>query len=577
MPPYPDDADSSVLGGTAYAAARQRRAQSTMSAMSAGAVSTASTGTFLSKASTTVLDARFGKARRRALRRQRHALLDPQLRQREGAKERVADGKTRPNNEHVNLLENGRPPRQMEDTVDADEEEGAHDGGTGRSGVSVRFTPSEVASRVSSHVSSRVSSGMRGRSRHSKDDSAASGESGGRPKRGRSPEQSVLGRLDDHVITPNDAADAHDPGNYILGKPGMEGDGELDMCCGKHAWWQPSMISAGFERIVALSEYDREMRRLVKLAVPYSASALLTGLLDIVRVAIVAQYLGTQAVAAYTLVDLLLGLSSEFFGGVIAAEGTLCSHAVGADNYKLAGQYVQISAIIYTLCLIPNIVFWLFLLDDAIRWFGFDTEVAEIGYQYGIVVLFHEWLVGMGYAYHSLLDVIDLEDWSTIIGALEELTGVIVTLVVVITRETTLQEIGLIDLGVSLIFFVFNCWYTVYKGWMNDYLEGMVGTCALSVSSDPVWFLGSSNRRLLPALCVFLVVGSGGPDRDGDGGSFSTLLSLTEPTSFACVCPASICFVVLCQSIKHRIEVPFRMSLEPQRRWPLDICSNTER
>lgn len=478
MPPYPDDADASIIGGGAFSGVRQRtEVHSTVSGVSAGVVSTVTVTSNLSKASTSILDT--GRSRGRATRRQRHVLMDPKTRKQEGELERLADVSS----DDVHPTEKKKLMVRKAQTLLVGSADDMEPGMTASELVHARHearAASEVASRVSSRVSSRLTlgSGFRGRLRNRHGDGS---NLSGASKRNASPEPSVLGKLEDHVITPNDAADAHDPGNYLLEK-GMEGDEEIDLCCGKHAWWQASMLAAGFDRLVVLSELDHEYRRILKLSVPYSISGLMNGILETISVALVAHYLGTESVAAYTLVELVLGLTSEFVGGIVAAEATLCSHAVGAKNYKLAGQYVQLSAIVYTICLIPNVAFWLVLLDDTIRWFGFNEETVEIGYQYGIVVLFHEWLVGISYAYHGLLDVNGHETWSTIISVAEDAADVVVVWIVLLFRQTTLQEIGLIHLGIGVIFFVFNCWFTVSMGWMNAYLEGIVGSCALSVS-----------------------------------------------------------------------------------------------
>ena len=266
-----------------------------------------------------------------------------------------------------------------------------------------------------------------------------------------------------------------------LSKPGMEGDDELDLCFGKYAWWKPSMIAAGFDRIVTLSEWDFESKRIVTLSIPFVLTALLLGINQTITVSLISQFVGTDAVVAFVIVELVLGLSHQFFGGIVSTEATLCSQAVGARNYKLAGQYVQICAVIYTFCMSPNIAVWSFFIDDVIILFGFDAKIAEIGRSYAIVLLFRQWLTGVNQAYHGLLNVIDREKWSTFISVLDDTVGVLIILGVVLTKETTLKEIALIKLGVALFFFMFNCCYTVYKGWMKNYLEGMIGSFALSV------------------------------------------------------------------------------------------------
>jgi hypothetical protein len=180
---------------------------------------------------------------------------------------------------------------------------------------------------------------------------------------------------------------------------------------------------------------------------------------------------------------------------------------VGAGNYKLAGQYVQICALLFTLLYIPNILVWSFLVDDVIILFGFNEDTARIGQEFAIVVLFHEWLVGLSIAFHGLLNVIGYEKFATFIGVVEGIVSVCSVAALVVTRdETTLQEVGLVNLAIGVVFFLFTVWYTICKGWINDYLEGMVGSFAFFVStlSKQMLFVDSlvetrSNSSLLLA------------------------------------------------------------------------------
>jgi hypothetical protein len=368
--------------------------------------------------------------------------------------------------------------------VDVVEHPDATEGGmSGTHQLGVKAVQSEVTSRVSSHLFHR-GGGARGRGRNRGEGSALSGKS---RSRGHSPEPSILSKLDDYIISPNDAADANDPGQYILPKAELEGDQGVDLCCGKNAWWRPSMIGGGFDRLVNLAEWDYEYRRIVKLCVPYTITAALDGVVEALVTALVANYLGSEAVAAYTLVQLFVGLASDFLGGIIATEGTLCSHAIGARNCKLAGQYVQVAVLLFTILWIPFMIIWIVFMDDIILLFGFDNAAAKIGQDYAIVLVFHEWLLGFTFAYSSLLNVIGLEKFASIMGVLEGGLAVVGTaLLFHFRKESTLQEAGLLHIGVSVVFLFLSVCITICSGRMNKYLDGMVGSLVrVSISLSP--------------------------------------------------------------------------------------------
>lgn len=89
--------------------------------------------------------------------------------------------------------------------------------------------------------------------------------------------------------------------------------------------------------LVRIANPDRETQRLLKLGIPLTLAAVFESLFDAICVALISQYLGVQALTAYVVAETMLGLSDIFIGGVSDTLNTLCSHAIGAANYDLAG------------------------------------------------------------------------------------------------------------------------------------------------------------------------------------------------------------------------------------------------
>ena len=250
-------------------------------------------------------------------------------------------------------------------------------------------------------------------------------------------------------------------------------------------FWQPSLIStkAAFDQTVQLAEWDSEMKRIVRLCIPYSIAALVESIVSVIIVALVSRYLGVEAVAAFTVVGIILEPSSEFLGGILASETTLCSQAIGNCNFDLAGQYVQVAAFLYTVLMIPNAIVWSFFVDDLIILFGFDESTAKMGQDYAFVLLFHQWVLAMNSSYHELLNVIDFEQYSTTINAIEGISAVVATALLLVFRpDTTIQQVGIVHLIISAFFLLFTLWFTICVGWMNKYLTGLVGSLAIRVS-----------------------------------------------------------------------------------------------
>jgi hypothetical protein len=293
--------------------------------------------------------------------------------------------------------------------------------------------------------------------------------------------KSVMSDLEDTALAPNDAIDAR--AAVILNeKADMEGDGEFDLCCGDHAWWSPSMIANGFDRLLTIAEWDREMKRIIKLAIPFSLGAVAKGIFNTIQVGLVAHYLGTESVAAFTIVDLILGLTQEFFGGFALTVASLGSQAVGSKNHKLAGEYVQISVILYAVFFIPNILCWIFLTDDVVKLFGFNDNTAYIAQNYAYFYVFKQLVDGFYEAISSLLEIIDHERFSVFMSIASEVVTTVVVLAFLLTQSITLADVGLIQLIITIVSFGLTTALALWFGWMKKYTEGLFRTCALQVS-----------------------------------------------------------------------------------------------
>eukprot|EP00978_Attheya_sp_CCMP212_P034459 scaffold144346_cov60-Attheya_sp.AAC.1 len=97
----------------------------------------------------------------------------------------------------------------------------------------------------------------------------------------------------------------------------------LNLWCGQNAWWKPATISQAFRYVRTLATDDKETRSIIKLAIPYSFSAVMEAVFEAIGIGIVGHYLGTDALVAYSVVDVIISISSELVGGVIDTEASL--------------------------------------------------------------------------------------------------------------------------------------------------------------------------------------------------------------------------------------------------------------
>jgi MatE len=235
------------------------------------------------------------------------------------------------------------------------------------------------------------------------------------------------------------------------------------------------------DEIAKCFAWDVEMKRLFKLSIPFALQAVSTGVLDTLTVAVVSKLLGTSAVSAFVIVRLLIELPARFVGGFHEAMWTNCSHAIGNGKQRLCGKYTQISTVLYLVSYTPFAVIWAFLLDDTIRWFGFDEEVILMGTQYGYILIVYHFMAGISESVHGLLDVAGCENFSTVVHSAEEVVTFAVILVWALVGKPALYMIGLVQLGMQIAFLILTILIILRKGWFRPYLGGMLSSCAILV------------------------------------------------------------------------------------------------
>jgi len=303
------------------------------------------------------------------------------------------------------------------------------------------------------------------------------------------PDRSCLSRIIDD-ISPNDAADANDPGitppvvKRRFSSSSLDDDlkeGNITICCGRNALWRPRTLLKALNNLIWLSEYDHEMYRILKLTGPYCFGEMFEAIMEVVFASIIGHLIGIDAITVYVVVDVFLGTTGEFLGGVIDAEASLLSHAIGAGNNYLAGQYVQLSAFLYTILMIPCVVFWYFTVEALMIWLGFSPAIAVYAQHYANFAVYIDLIEGWGECIHSVLDVTDREQFGTVLDFIQGIVELCMALGILYLKEDpTLIDLAIMDLVLESIFTIFTIFYAgFYKPWLRPYMEGMTKNIAL--------------------------------------------------------------------------------------------------
>jgi MatE len=260
-----------------------------------------------------------------------------------------------------------------------------------------------------------------------------------------------------------------------------------------------------WNQFLDIVDWDDESKRLLALTIPYTIQGCTQGLFQMVNVAIIGNYVGVMQANAFVVVAILLEFSGTLTYGFGEAIGTLVPQAGGAGNLVLAGRYLQLSQILYSVMTIPTIIIWSIWTEDAVLWFGFDKETAMISQEYAYPFLVQLFLKGFNHGIHEFLSAMGHERYSTVAQIVYygvECLGVVIA---ISSGVKSLQVIGIVQAFLGFVMSILNVLYILYRGWMDEYWEGLIETLSLRVSQRSFLLADSS----MMTNCFFIVLFAG--------------------------------------------------------------------
>lgn len=278
-------------------------------------------------------------------------------------------------------------------------------------------------------------------------------------------------------ITPNDAADANDPGRgnvFQAPDPVVVNKEPIKMGC----------FSSLIENVVEFVEPDAEMKRVLRLAFPLTLGAISDPLFRTVTVAFIAHYVGSESMIAYVLVVLFVRLTSEeLSGAIIDALSSFLQTALYSgegDSTFVAGQYVQLAVLLQLILGIPLLLVWAFVMGDAVEWLVQSSEIATIAEGYTRVVIFNYLALAISRTYTVVFHICGHEHFESCIdfGA-SALTMVAVACVIGLVDEVDLNAVAYVQLMIGVTAALAKIAYPVLRGWVKPFRKGMVGNFAL--------------------------------------------------------------------------------------------------
>lgn len=236
-------------------------------------------------------------------------------------------------------------------------------------------------------------------------------------------------------------------------------------------------------------KFDKETTSLLKLAVPFTISSLASTVFSTLCFMIISQNVTTLEITAYAIVCMLVGLTDGIMYGPISACTTLCAHAVGAGNVKLAGTYLQLAVLLYVGGSALLFAFWWFYMYKAILLLEWgDEKTALVGQVFIRHYMWNYLLAGVSAALWQLLEIADHAKEGTYISILWGLVNVVVIAAVSkVIPQMTLVTVAWVYNSTAALFVLIAYIMAERGGWLKPFKEGLFHTFSLKVRPRRVY------------------------------------------------------------------------------------------
>jgi hypothetical protein len=250
-------------------------------------------------------------------------------------------------------------------------------------------------------------------------------------------------------------------------------------------------------------KWDLESQQLVQLTMRYTTPALVESILQIFLLAILGIWIGTDDLAAYVIVNRLVGGSLDcLYKGLLgslqqltinhhnhqnhgSAQNNADHHPTNASapatTDQMVGRYVQIVLILLLACSIPIWIVWMVSIEPVFQWFGLNDATTAVGSDYTYLVLVLALIHALRNTIHHVLGMVDRTRYKTIMMLGEQGISVLIIGIWSWTGKTDLITVGLVEVELAVTFLVWHAGIVAYKGWLHNYHQGLLGSWAITV------------------------------------------------------------------------------------------------
>jgi hypothetical protein len=354
---------------------------------------------------------------------------------------------------------------------------------------------------------------------------AAGGGGGGSSRRGSwlggrsvvsQSNRSVMSSIVDD-ISPEDAADANDPGrgNVFVEDDNLQYLQNVKYRNGNYQGFgvQAACLTAPIETLLRLAVPDDDKWHVVRTSILLSIGASSESLFRLISAAFISQYLGTESMVAFLLVGLFVRLTSEELAGAIV--DALSSYlqvlmnsatpSVQGSNDStrmyIAGQYVQLACIVQLVLQIPLLIVWAVCMEPVVLWFTSSSSTAVIAQDYTVIVIFAYLISAMSRTLTVIFHICGHEHFESVIDlAGSTLQVVAIACIISLVDGVDLTTVAYIQVLITITSAITKIVFPVLRGWMRPIRRGLIQNMAVV-----------QNRSGLPSLLhatFFLVCGA---------------------------------------------------------------------
>lgn len=311
-------------------------------------------------------------------------------------------------------------------------------------------------------------------------------------------------------ISPEDAADANDPGrgnvfiqpdeNYRITET------EFNEGCGTDFGpAREGCCATQIDGFLMLAVPDIQKWNLFKTSIPLTMGASSESLFRLVIIAFISQFLGTKAMIAFLLVGLFVKLTSEELSSAIIdalsafvqASVDKTSIDTNKSNY-VAGQYIQLAFLLQVLLNVPLLVSWVLFMEPFVIWLVADPMIANLASEYTAIVVFGYMVQALSRTITVVFHICGHEHFESIIDLVAGIVQVVaVACVLTLAHEASLNTIGGIQALISIAAAIAKIAYPASRGWMAPFRKGLVQNVALCNHGVGIWHLFKAVGPLL--------------------------------------------------------------------------------